>query len=276
MSNMRLASIILAAGQGTRMKSERAKVLFPLAGEPLVAYPLRLAFEVGADPVVLVIGHQREVVRERVEALFPQRASYAEQLEQKGTGHAVMQAMKVLEGRLSDTDRVLILYGDVPLLRASTIRELMSLGERHRLALVSTIVDDPKGYGRIVRTSLDQVERIVEEKDATDNERKIQEINAGIYLVEAKFLASALARLRNDNAQKEYYLTDLVAFAIADGHEVGTVIAKDSAEVLGVNNRRELAHLDAIVRRRVLDKLMLEGVSITDPERTYVSARAET
>jgi bifunctional UDP-N-acetylglucosamine pyrophosphorylase / glucosamine-1-phosphate N-acetyltransferase len=274
MGRSALASIILAAGQGTRMKSDRAKVLHPLGGDPLVAYPLRLAIEVDANPIVLVIGHQKEAVRERVEALFPGRIAFAEQADQRGTGHAAMEGVKHLA---SHRGRVLLLYGDVPLLRASTIARLVREMDDNflDLALISTNVAEPKGYGRVVRGAGGKIERIVEEKDATDEQRRIREINAGIYLVEAVFLTKALSELRADNAQKEYYLTDVVEIAIKDGRKVGAVAVDESTEVLGANTRVELAALDRVVRARTNERFMLEGVTIIDPATTYINTQAK-
>lgn len=285
MSSAPLASIILAAGQGTRMRSDRAKVLHELAGEPLVSYPIRLSQEVGARPIVLVVGHQRDAVRARVEAIFPGQTVFAEQIEQRGTGHAAMEGLKQLAAH---GGRILILYGDVPLLRPATIRRLLDLGgagparggaggaaRAMPLAIITTIVEDPKGYGRVVRDPAGKIVRIVEEKDASEAERRIKEINAGIYLVEAELLASALRRLTPANAQGEYYLTDVVGLAIGDGHDVGSVIVEDSGEVLGANTRAELAALDRLVRRRIVEHWMAEGVTFIDPATTYVSGRAK-
>ncbi|MCK6548378.1 bifunctional UDP-N-acetylglucosamine diphosphorylase/glucosamine-1-phosphate N-acetyltransferase GlmU [Myxococcota bacterium] len=269
----KLAAIILAAGQGTRMKSDKAKVLHALDGEPLFSYPVRLAQSLGAAPIVLVVGHQRDAVRARASAMFGEALTFADQTEQKGTGHAVKIGLEPIEGALADADRVLILYGDVPLLTKATIDALVALPGA--LSLVTTRVANPKGYGRIVRDGAGKVARIVEEKDASDAERKIDEINAGIYLVEAGFLRGALGRLRNDNAQREYYLTDIVAMAIAAGRDVGTVLTPDPGEVLGVNTKAELAYMESLVRKATNDRLMRDGVSIIDPERTYVSARAK-
>lgn len=269
MTTTNLASIILAAGQGTRMKSDRAKVLLELAGEPLVAYPIRLARELGASPIVAVIGHQRDEVRKNVDARFEKTVLFSEQLEQKGTGHAVMEGMKGLAGW---TGRVLILYGDVPLLSADTVKKL--LASTQPLAIVTTNLQQPRGYGRIVRDAAGHMLKVVEEKDATDSERTIKEINAGIYAVDSEFLRGALARLKNENAQKEYYLTDIIGFAIADGHAVDSVCVEDPGEVVGANTRAELAHLEAVIRTRTNERLMRDGVSIIDPDRTWISPRA--
>jgi bifunctional UDP-N-acetylglucosamine pyrophosphorylase/glucosamine-1-phosphate N-acetyltransferase len=269
----KLAAVILAAGQGTRMRSERAKVLHELGGEPMVAYPLRLALGLEASPAVVVVGHRGEQVEAAMTRAFPGRVAFALQAEQKGTGHAVMMALPALEGF---EGRVLILYGDVPLLTRETLMRLTAaLDETGApLSLVTTVLAAPKGYGRILRDASGGVQRIVEEKDATDSERQVTEVNAGIYCVESALLRSALARLKNDNAQGEYYLTDLVQLARADGHRVSAVIA-DAEEVRGANNRAELAELGAILRRRINRRHLLAGVTLVDPEHTYIGDRVE-
>jgi bifunctional UDP-N-acetylglucosamine pyrophosphorylase/glucosamine-1-phosphate N-acetyltransferase len=271
---MPLATIILAAGQGTRMKSDRAKVLHEIGGEPLVSYPIRLALELGSGPIVLVVGHQKDAVRAKTELAFGAKVRFAEQLEQKGTGHAVMEGIRLLQDH---TGKVLLLYGDVPLLTRATLERLQRLADdkRQKLAIITTVLDDPTGYGRIVRDTAGRVRKVIEQKDASDAERVIREINAGIYLADADFLRSALSKLTNKNAQGEYYLTDIVGIAIGEGHEVGTVIVDDQSEVLGCNTRAELATLDAIIRKRTLERLMKEGVTIVDPQTTYVSVRAK-
>src|SRR5687767_10188095 len=229
-----LAAVILAAGQGTRMKSNLPKVLHELCGAPMVAYPIDLAKRIGAEPVVLVIGHGADLVMNTISGV-----RFQIQREQKGTGHAVIEGMRGLEGF---EGRVLILYGDVPLLTDATIRGLLAkLDEGARLAIVTTVLDDPYGYGRVVREP--KIARVVEEKDATPEQRKIREINAGIYCTDSTFLRSALARLKNDNAQGEYYLTDIVGIAIADGHAVEAYVCPDPGEVQGANTRGQLADL---------------------------------
>ena len=271
---MALASVILAAGQGTRMKSHRAKVLHELAGEPMVHHPIRVALSAGADPIVLVIGHQAEEVEAALVPAFPKRLSFAVQREQKGTGHAVMQAIPALgafEGR------VLILYGDVPLLTEASVRGLSGVLDETKgpLALITTRLAAPKGYGRIVRDGSHRFTKIVEEKDADEETKKVTEVNAGIYLVESTFLRSALQRLRSDNAQNEYYLTDLVAIAKSDGHDVGTLVVEDPTELKAANTQAELAELAATLRKRINTKHMVAGVTMIDPAVTYIGPEVE-
>ena len=226
-----VAAIILAAGQGTRMKSKLAKVLHPLMGQPMVDYPIQAAVAVGADPVVLVVGHQSEAVQAAVQARFRETARFELQAERLGTGHAARVGLEGLDGFDGD---VLILSGDVPLLTAETLERLLAAARTPKcaVALVTARLADPKGYGRIIRNA-DGVARIVEHKDATDAERAVDEINAGIYAVAGPFLRDALSRLTNDNAQGEYYLTDIVAMAIHAGHSVQAVTVEDPIEVAG-------------------------------------------
>lgn len=268
MSNQ-LAAVILAAGQGTRMKSSKAKVLHPVCEEPMVNYPVRLAQQVGADPAVIVVGHQAETVEAEVRRHFSSGVAFALQAEQRGTGHAVMAGMTALEGF---EGRVLILSGDVPLLTKETLQALAAAGAEAPLALVSFELEDPTGYGRLIRDADGRLQRIVEHKDATEAERATREVNAGLYCVETSFLRQALGRLSDDNAQGEYYVTDLVAFAIEDGHEVPHVTA-DPQEVAGANDRTQLAQLDAAMRRRIAQLHLQHGVTLVDPDRTYIGAR---
>lgn len=266
-----IATVILAAGQGTRMKSDLPKVLHRLGGEPMVSYPIRLATELGSDQIVVVVGHGGDQVEAFTKQSFGDQIRFVTQETQEGTGHATRVGMTGVDDDFAG--RVLILYGDVPLLTRATVQAMSDRMDEtgEKIGLITTELENPFGYGRIVRED-GLVRRIVEEKDATDEERKIREVNAGIYLVEAAFLRSALARLSNDNAQGEYYLTDIVGFAIGDGLTVGTVLAPPE-EVRGANRRSELAELAAMLRRRINTAHMDAGVSIVDPERTYIGDR---
>jgi bifunctional UDP-N-acetylglucosamine pyrophosphorylase/glucosamine-1-phosphate N-acetyltransferase len=242
------AAIILAAGKGTRMRSARAKVLHELLGRPLVAYPVGLARALGADPVVAVLGHQRETVEATLGDRFGAGAiTVVEQSEQRGTGHAVRLAMPALAGF---EGVVLVLYGDVPLLRRETIQELVGTARRYQcLAIVTTTPADATGYGRVVRDSRGHVTGVVEQKDATADELAIGEVNAGIYAAPAAFLREATAGLVPKNAQKEYYLTDIVARA-AETIGVSTVEA-DPRDVAGINDREQLAEAEGTLRARI-------------------------
>ena len=243
-----LAAVVLAAGKGTRMRSAKAKVLHELLGRPLVAYPIGLARELGASPVVAVLGHQLETVEDALAARFGAGAvAVVEQAEQKGTGHAVRLAMSALRGF---EGVVLVLYGDVPLLRRETLEELVGTARRYGcLAIVTATPDDAAGYGRVVRDSRGHVTGIVEEKDATPEERALTEVNAGIYAAPAAFLREACAGLAAKNAQGEYYLTDVVA-AAARSLGVSTVEA-DAGDVAGINDRAQLAEAELTMRARL-------------------------
>ncbi|MEQ8278846.1 MAG: bifunctional UDP-N-acetylglucosamine diphosphorylase/glucosamine-1-phosphate N-acetyltransferase GlmU [Deltaproteobacteria bacterium] len=268
-----IRTLILAAGQGTRMKSDRPKVLHQLAGEPMVFYAIRLSQALKAKQTVVVVGHGGAEVASAVRESFGDGIGFQTQREQKGTGHAAKVGMQGLDAK---SGHVLILYGDVPLLTKATIQKMRQQMQRRKLkiGLITTELDRPRGYGRIVRDKQGRLIHIVEEKDATPEQRKISEVNAGIYLVEAGFLARSLKRLKSDNAQNEFYLTDIVAFAIGDGLTVGSVLA-DAEEVRGANRRSELAELTTLLRQRTNLAHMDAGVSIVDPANTYIGPRVK-
>ena len=268
MTDNNLEVIILAAGLGTRMKSAKIKVLHHAAGRPIIDYVLDLASEVGDRPPVLVIGHQREAVQQSV----GDRARFAVQEEQLGTGHAVMQAAKVLSE--SGAQNVLILSGDVPLTRAETLQRLVEqhTSEKNALTLLTMKLPKPAMYGRIVRDQSGAVVRIVEAKDASDDEKQIDEVNAGIYVFDARDLFDNLARLSTNNAQGEYYLTDLIAMLRDSGKRVGAVVADDPIEAIGVNSRGELAVVEAEIQRRVVSKLMADGVTFRNPNTVVIDS----
>ncbi len=262
----KLATVILAAGQGTRMKSSKAKVLHPLAGKPLLYYPLNAARNVGSQTVVVVVGHQEDQVKK---AFSDQKLTFVTQKEQLGTGHAVMCAREALSGFSGD---VLLLCGDVPLIRAETLEHLIK--EHHRGAnsatIITTHLDDPTGYGRVFRDATEDIQKIVEERDASEQEREINEINAGIYCFEAAFLFEALDEISTANDQNEYYLTDTVSIARKQGRNVGSLTVANAFEVMGVNSRIDLARANAEKRKEILETLMLEGITIVDPQATYI------
>jgi bifunctional UDP-N-acetylglucosamine pyrophosphorylase/glucosamine-1-phosphate N-acetyltransferase len=252
--------VILAAGQGKRMNSALPKVLQPLAGKPLLRHVLDVARELGPAAVHVVYGHGGEQVR----AAFPDEpVHWALQAEQKGTGHAVMQAMPAIP----DEHLVLVLYGDVPLLRASTLRTLVALAGADALALLTVQLADPTGYGRIVRDARGNVRGIVEEKDASAAQKRIREGSTGVMALPAARLRSWLAELRCDNAQGEYYLTDVVGMAVKARVPVRPLTALDEAEVLGINDRLQLAHVESLVRARRAEAAMRAGATLADPAR---------
>ncbi|MGQ0547711.1 MAG: bifunctional UDP-N-acetylglucosamine diphosphorylase/glucosamine-1-phosphate N-acetyltransferase GlmU [Betaproteobacteria bacterium] len=259
--------VILAAGQGKRMRSGLPKVLHPLAGRPLLAHVLDTARALGARKIVVVHGHGAEAVR----AAFPDGGlAWALQAEQLGTGHAVQQAMAQLDAK----GDVLILYGDVPLVSQATLRRLLDAA-REGVALLTVELDDPDGCGRVVRDQAGRVARIVEHQDAAADERAIREVNAGFFALSAQRLAGWLKKIGNRNAQKEYYLTDIVALAVADDVPVIAVKAQDSWEVAGVNSKRELAELERRYQRRQAERLLEAGVTLADPARIDVRGALE-
>jgi bifunctional UDP-N-acetylglucosamine pyrophosphorylase/glucosamine-1-phosphate N-acetyltransferase len=260
-----LAAVVLAAGKGTRMKSARAKVLHEVAGRPLAYFPVKRALELGADPVVVVVGHQAEAVEAALRASLPGAPlRFALQAEQLGTAHAVLQGRRALRGHPGP---VLILYGDTPLVTTDTLRAVVSARTRARAAIsiATMVLDAPRGYGRVVRDGRDLAVRVVEEKDASDAERSIREVNAGLYCAEAGFLWKALGRVGSSNAQGEFYLPDLVALAAERGR-VATV-EMSPAEAAGVNDRAELALAGRVLVGRLAAAFAREGVTIEDPAR---------
>ena len=262
-----IAAILLAAGKGTRMKSGLVKVLHPAAGQPMIDYSVTAARAVGATPVVLVVGHQAEAVQGHYHGAKDIRCVLQE--EQLGTGHAVACAREVLAG-FSGT--VLVLCGDTPLLRAETLKRLIDFHQAQGAAvtILTATLDDPYGYGRIVRDDRGAVLRIVEQKDADPEEQDIREINSGIYCMDAAFLFGNIDSVGSDNAQKEFYLTDLVAVAVRKGLACQALCSDDAEEIMGVNDRSQLAEAARILRRRINRELMLSGVTIIDPDQTYI------
>jgi len=260
---MKLSVIILAAGQGKRMKSDLPKVLQPLAGRAVLAHVIARARELAATDIHVVYGHGGDTVR----AAFPDAdLDWALQAEQLGTGHAVMQAMpNVPDGHL-----VLVLLGDVPLVRKATLEKLVAATSDKAIGVVSVILEDPAGYGRIVRDAAGRVVRIVEQKDANTKERAIREINTGIMAMPASHLRRWLGALRNDNAQGEYYLTDVIGAAVRDGLGVAGIIAPNPVEGLGINDKVQLAEAEAALRKQKAEELMLAGVTVADPARLDV------
>ena len=264
---MALEILILAAGLGKRMRSDLPKVLHPLAGRPLLAHVLDTARELSPRRIVVVHGHGAAQVKEA----FPQEdLEWVLQAEQLGTAHAVMQAMP----RVSPDAQVLLLYGDVPLVRVATLRRLLEAAG-DGLALLTAELEDPAAYGRVVRDVAGRVKRVVELRDASPVEREIREINAGFYALSAKRLSAWLKRIDNRNAHKEYYLTDLVALAVGDGVPVAAVKVEDAWEAAGVNSKAELAALERRYQKIVSQSLLEMGVTLADPARIDVRGTLE-
>jgi bifunctional UDP-N-acetylglucosamine pyrophosphorylase/glucosamine-1-phosphate N-acetyltransferase len=260
---LKLSVVILAAGQGKRMNSDLPKVLQPLAGRPLLAHVIESARELAPQSIHVVYGHGGEQVRQ---ALADAPVEWVRQSEQLGTGHALMQAMPAI----SDDATVLVLYGDVPLVRAETLGHLVAQAGSRSVAVLSVVLDDAAGYGRVLRDASGNVVRIVEEKDATTKERAVREVNTGLLAAQAQDLRRWLGALRNDNAQSEYYLTDVVVTAVQEGFRINGVVVSEATEVLGVNDKVQLAEVEAAHRRRKANELMLAGVTLADPSRLDV------
>jgi bifunctional UDP-N-acetylglucosamine pyrophosphorylase / glucosamine-1-phosphate N-acetyltransferase len=271
--------LILAAGLGTRMRSNLAKVLHKLDGRPLINHVCRTATALAPRKVYVVIGHQGEDVKTAVlEELDTEHAEFVWQKEQLGTGHAVNSAREFLE---NEDSTLLVLSGDVPMIRAETLAALVQQHRSHRgkgaaCTILTVKLDDPSGYGRIVRDDAGLFDRIVEQKDATEDERKVKEINSGIYCFDTRKLFLALSSVKNENAQGEYYLTDVPTLLRNEGEDISLYHHNDSNEIEGINNRVQLAEMERVLRRRVIKKLMLDyGVTFIDPYTSYVSAEAQ-
>ncbi|RQT85164.1 bifunctional UDP-N-acetylglucosamine diphosphorylase/glucosamine-1-phosphate N-acetyltransferase GlmU [Burkholderia cepacia] len=255
--------VILAAGTGKRMRSALPKVLHPLAGRPLLSHVIDTARTLQPSRLVVVVGHGAEQVQTAVAAPDVQFAVQAEQL---GTGHAVRQALPLLD----PAQPTLVLYGDVPLTRASTLQRLVDAAREGRYGILTVTLDDPTGYGRIVRDAAGFVTRIVEQKDASPDQLKIAEINTGIIVTPTAQLSMWLGALKNENAQGEYYLTDVVELAIEAGFEVVTAQPDEEWETLGVNSKAQLAELERIHQRNIAETLLVDGVTLADPARVDV------
>lgn len=262
-----LYAIVLAAGKGTRMKSDLAKVLHPVFFKPMVCHVLEAIRGVGPEQTIVVTGHQAEQVEATI---APFAVSCVRQQEQLGTGHAVLSAEEQLAGKKGVA---LILCGDTPLIQTATLRAMIKHHHLHQstITVMTTVVEDPTNYGRIVANDHDVIERIVEEKDADAVERAIREINAGIYCVDLAFLFSALREVGTDNTQGEVYLTDIVAIAGRKGLAVTRFACDDPLEIVGVNSRVELARANGVMQQRRNQALMLAGVTMIDPASIFVA-----
>jgi len=262
----KLATIILAAGQGRRMKSSKPKVLHPIAGKPLLYYSLNVAREIRSQKIIVVVGYQQEKIKE---TFSDPDIIYVTQFSQLGTGHAVVSAREVLAGFFGV---ILLLYGDIPLIKKATLEKL--IGVHHEgeslVTVLTTRMKEPTGYGRIVRDKNGNIRKVIEEEDASPREKRITEVNSGIYCFDSTFLFDILDSLSRQNAQGEYYLTDTIAIARSRGGKVADLFISDEAELAGVNNRIELARASEVIRKEILERLMLEGVTIINPQDTYI------
>jgi len=264
---MNLTAVILAAGQGTRMKSKLAKVLHPVAGKPMIEYGVAAAQQAGVEQTVVVIGFQGEQVRERL----GERVTFVEQPELRGTGDAVKCARNLLKGK---SENVLVFYADMPLIQPATLRALV---EKHRasgatLTMLTVVSDDTMNFGRIVRNTDGKLLRIVEEVEATPQEFAIKEINPGVYCFKADWLWKALERLTPSPKKGEYYLTDVLEMAVKQGVGVETETIRDVSQVIGINTRVQLANAERLMRERIRERVMLDGATLIDPATTFIDA----
>lgn len=259
---MTLDAVILAAGQGSRMRSNLPKVLHTVAGKSMLQHVIDTAESLSCEKVHIVIGHGAEQLRQ---AMPEANVNWVLQAEQKGTGHAVAQALPAID----DAAKVLVLYGDVPLISAATLENLLA-ADNDSLNILTVTLTDPSGYGRIIRDQADRVCAIVEQKDASADQLAVREVNTGILAVSAKHLNNWLPRLQANNAQGEYYLTDIVAMAVADGVSISVTKASDAMEVQGANNRRQLHDLERYYQGQQVDALMNAGVSFADAARVDI------
>lgn len=260
-------AIILAAGQGTRMKSKLYKVLHPVCGKPMVQHVVDQVKQLRTEEIVTVIGHGAELVQDQLGA----SSQYALQDKQLGTAHAVMQAEQILAGKAGTT---LVICGDTPLIKAETMEALISIHEKAnaKATILTAAADNPAGYGRVIRNESGQVQKIVEHKDANDSELTVKEINTGTYCFDNEALFNALKKVSNENVQGEYYLPDVIEILKAQGEVVTAYQTNDFNETMGVNDRIALSEAEKIMRKRINESLMSNGVTIIDPASTYVDA----
>jgi len=262
--------IVLAAGQGTRMKSDIPKVLHRLGGTPLFVHALRAAQQLEPSRIAVIVGHGAAAVQQ---AYSGDDLTWMIQEKQLGTAHAVLCARPTFLGFTGD---ILILSGDVPLIHENTLRRLVDQhrGQQAAVTLLTAKLEDPKGYGRIVRDNKQQIARIVEEKDASDLQKQIREVNAGIYVAAAPFLFPALSRVSDQNRQREYYLPDIVTIALSEGQTVANLQVDDAREMMGINTREELARMEKSLQEEINRKWMAQGVTLKDPTTTYIEQGA--
>ena len=268
-----LLSVILAAGKGTRMKSNKIKVLHPVAGKAIIKHVISTLDGLNSK-IVNVIGHQKQQVQTELEDLDEWDLNYVIQSEQLGTGHAVQQAEEYIR---EHSGPVLILYGDTPLLRKETVAEFVKVHKKNKsdLTVMSAIFDDPSGYGRIIKDDKDNLTAIIEEKDADAETKMIDEINSGVYCVDSELLINFLSNMDNDNVQQEYYLTDIIAHAVKHDKDINTYIVSDSEEIIGINTRKQQAEAEKILRKRISEKHLENGVTIIDPDTTFIDSEVK-
>lgn len=260
-----IMAILIAAGKGTRMKSKNSKLVQKIYGKEVVRRAYENVKKAGVEEVIVVVGHQKEQVMH----VLGENAQYVEQKEMLGTGHAVMQAIHLLKGKKG---KILAVYGDVPLLRPETLKKLLDRSQEKNEAatMLTAIYENPKGYGRVIRNEEGNVEAIIEELDATEEQRKVQEINAGIYCFDIPELLSALTQIKPSPVKGEYYLTDVIGIMASKGLKIGAVVVEDNSEILGINDRMQLQMLTKVLQHRINSELMYSGVTIEDINNTYI------
>jgi len=265
-------AVVLAAGRSTRMKTELPKVMHEVCGRPMLAHVLNACFDAGIDKACVVVGYGKERVIQAFK--HDARLTWVEQTEQKGTGHAVQMCIPHLRGFVGD---VVIIAGDMPLVRRATIEKLLTEHRRNQaaLTLATAVLDDPASYGRIVRDAAGRLRGIVEDRDCTPEQKKIHEVNPSYYCFDSARLQNVLGRITNSNAKGEYYITDCVSLLIEAGERADAVTAVPAEDAAGVNSRRDLAQINDLMRRRILNELMDSGVTVLDPATTWVLAGAE-
>jgi bifunctional UDP-N-acetylglucosamine pyrophosphorylase / glucosamine-1-phosphate N-acetyltransferase len=277
---MAVAAIILAAGEGTRMRSNRPKPLHLICGRPMVMHVIHALGHLDMERTVVVVGHGAEQVTKKVQEQSPSSANvtFVEQVQQRGTGHAVIVGLTAFpDDDLDDTSTIVVLPGDAPLLRASTLEELVGVHEASGQAatMLTARMPDPTGYGRVIRAKDGRVLRIVEQRDATDEERAIDEVCTSIYAFRRDLLGPALRHISTDNAQQEYYLTDVIGVLAGMGHRIGTQVADEHSETQGVNDRWQLAMAERELRARTNRHWLLNGVTMLDPRQTFIDVTVQ-
>lgn len=263
-------AVILAAGAGTRMKSKRPKVLHKVCGQSMAARVINGVKASAVHHIIVVIGNGADMVKQ---TLKPLDVTFALQEEQLGTGHAVMQAEKYIP----DEGNVIVLCGDMPLIKKDTIMSFLRFHEDQDfdISVLTAEVENPCGYGRIIKDTNDKIKKIVEEKDANNQERQINEINSGVYLFKTQILKNYLKKISNDNVQGEYYLPDIIEIGMKKGNKIGTYLIDDAEQIMGVNSRKQLAKAESIMRKWTIDHLMEEGVTFIDPSHTYIDDKVK-
>ena len=269
-----LHALILAAGKGTRMKSELPKVVHPILGRPMVSYVIDAVKAVGCNKIILVTGYKSEIVKASLKEIDDGSIDFTEQKEQLGTGHAVQCYAKSAENRPKD---LLVVCGDTPLISVETLNKMVEIHktEKPAITMMTLVMKEPGNYGRIIRSKEGNVTAIREAKDCSEKELEIKEVNLAVYLFDSEFLFSNIFNLKPNNKQKEYYLTDLIEMAVNQNKKIIAVIEKDESSTLGINRRQHLSEVSSMLQKQILNKLMDSGVTITSPEQTIIGPKVK-